>query len=198
MNWNGRMDELKDEVIARLRHELPINFFYHSPEHTLDVIQSSEQIAIKEGCSPEDIYLIKTAALFHDTGYILDMREHEKKSCTLASEMLAKIEVEGHMIEKICEIIMATKMPQAPQDRLGEILCDADLDYLGRDDYFSIAETLYKEFKANGKVQNEEEWKQVQINFLQAHRYFTKTSIQLRQPKKEKNLLKIKSGMVNS
>lgn len=197
MNLNTRADGLKKQVIARLEAELPRNLFYHSVEHTQDVMDASIRIARAEGCTDSDIHLIHTAALFHDTGYIISLQEHEKNSCTIAREILPSSGWPEPDIEKICELIMATLIPQTPLDRLGEILCDADLDYLGRGDYFPKADLLYREFLALGRVKNEEEWKLVQVNFLQAHRYFTKYCKRQRQPKKEEHLKTIKAGTIH-
>ena len=74
-----------------LRENLPPNLYYHCPEHTIDVIRSAERIAHNEKCSSEEIMMLKTAALFHDTGYLRDMREHEKHGCDIAIEMLTNL-----------------------------------------------------------------------------------------------------------
>ena len=195
MNWNSRAGALKGPVLARLQHELPPDLYYHAPEHTLDVMESSERIAIAEGCTSDEIELVKTAALFHDTGYMIDLHDHEMNSCTVAREMLGQSGLPQADIDKVCELIMATRIPQTPLDKLAEILCDADLDYLGRSDYFPKAELLYREFLALGRVKNEDEWKLVQVHFLLGHRYFTKTNAGTRQKKKEENLSLIKSGL---
>jgi hypothetical protein len=89
-------------------------------------------------------------------------------------------------------MIRATKVPQNPQTLLEEIICDSDLDYLGRDDFFSIGEGLYKEFRIQKIVSNEEEWNQLQVSFLESHHYFTKTSNERRKKGKQLNLEKIK------
>lgn len=39
-------------------------------------------------------------------------------------------------ITAICDLILLTRMPQMASSALGNILCDADLVYLGRDDFF--------------------------------------------------------------
>jgi predicted metal-dependent HD superfamily phosphohydrolase len=180
-----------------LWEQLPPNLYYHNPEHTIDVIESAERIAVSEGCSREEISLLKMAALFHDTGFIIDMREHEKHSCKIAMEMLASNHVDPENIKIICEIIMATKIPQSPKTKLEKIICDADLDYLGRNDYFPISENLRREFLAFEKIKNEKDWIELQQSFLQAHTYFTNTSLRLRQAGVEENLRKIGEKAVN-
>ncbi len=188
---------LYKDVLKMLREKLPPNFFYHAPEHTIDVIESVERIAVSEHCSPGEISLLKIAALFHDTGYVKDMREHEKHGCEIAREMLLAHQTDPDKINIICGIIMATKVPQSPKTKLEEIICDADLDYLGRTDYFHIAENLHREFLAFGRIKSDEDWIRLQQNFLQAHAYFTKTSVNQRQAGLEENLRKIGEAAVN-
>ncbi len=184
------------DVMKMLRENLPANLFYHCPEHTSDVIKSAERIAFSENCSAEEILLLKTAALFHDTGYVRDMRDHEKQGCDIAKEMLSANKIEQNEIDLICDLIMATKVPQNPKAKLEQIICDADLDYLGRDDYFFIAENLHREFLSFGKIGSELEWIQLQINFLQSHIYFTQSSVRLRQPKVEEHLKRIRETIL--
>ena len=114
--------------------------------------------------------------------------------CMAASAMIAVGKVD-HIIEKICELILATKVPHNPKNKLSEIICDADLDYLGRDDYYPISQNVYTEFKNFGIVKNEAEWVKLQIKFLESHRYFTNTAINSRQSKKEEHLKKLKSNL---
>ena len=90
-------------------------------------------------------------------------------------------------------MIMATKIPQSPKNKLEKIICDADLDYLGRDDFEVISNNLYTEFLDFGIVKDHNDWMQKQIGFLEFHLYFTKSSQQLRQPKKMERLTKIKA-----
>ncbi|MCY1378022.1 hypothetical protein D3C87_1448270 [compost metagenome] len=92
-------------------------------------------------------------------------------------------------------MIMATRIPQMPQNLLEEILADADLDYLGRDDFFTIGDRLYEELSVFGMVSNEWDWNVLQVKFLEAHHYFTDTAIRLRKQKKEENLQKIKDKL---
>jgi len=90
---------------------------------------------------------------------------------------------------------MATKLPQSPHNHLEEIICDADLDYLGRDDFFAISDRLYEEFLSEGKVQNYDDWNKKQIAFFENHRYFTPTSQTFRNEKKHSNLNIVRSKL---
>jgi hypothetical protein len=88
---------------------------------------------------------------------------------------------------------MATKIPQTPHSRLEEIICDADLDYLGRPDFFPISDSLYEEVKIKGWVTDKREWNIKQVAFFRSHHYFTATSKKLREGEKQKHLEMIKA-----
>jgi predicted metal-dependent HD superfamily phosphohydrolase len=155
----------------------------------LDVLNQSINIAEKEGVqSSEELLLLKIAALYHDTGFLYIYKEHEEKSCEIAWEELRQFNVPDNDILIICEMIRATKIPQSPKSYLGQILCDADLDYLGRHDFYSIGEGLYKEFIHQQVVRNEIEWNKLQVNFLENHNYFTSSSKQGREELKQQHL----------
>ena len=186
--------EIHERILKLLREKLPAELAYHNYEHTLDVAEAAERIAKGENASEEDIQLLKTAALLHDTGYIHSRENHELESCQIAKEILSDYGIAEDKIERVCELILATRMPHNPQDKLSQIICDADLDYLGRDDYFPISRKVYKEFKMFGIVSDEKEWKNVQVKFLESHKYFTRTANEMRREKKEEHLRMIRSS----
>ncbi len=190
-----QFEEAGRYIISLLNRELPANLCYHNVDHTLDVYSAAEHIAKAEGVTGKELTLLLTAAWFHDSGHIKGRQDHEKLSCSIARESLPQFGYSTADIEHICEIIMATKLPQSPKDHLGEILADADLDYLGRDDFFEISDKLYKEFCLTGHVTSKEHWNQVQVEFFEDHRYFTKTARAERETKKEKNLQLIKAEL---
>lgn len=175
-------------ILTKLQNELPAQFHYHNADHTLDVYHSAAAIAKQEDVSEEDTKLLLVAALYHDCGYLIGNKDHELSSCKITREALPQFGYNDEDIEKICTLIMATQLPQRPANLLQQIICDADLDYLGRNDFATTGSKLYHEMLAFGTIRNEEEWDQLQTTFLQNHRYFTASSLKNRQPKQEENL----------
>lgn len=183
----------KEYILNVLSRELPDSLSYHSLDHVDDVLNSALNIANQENVHDEaDLVLLKTAALYHDAGFIYQYNGHEERGCEIVNEVLPEYGYTQDQISRIRGMIMATKIPQQPQNHLEKIICDADLDYLGRDDFWSIASLLRKEFMAYGIVTNEKEWNQLQVKFLEAHYYFTETAQKIRDPKKQEHLAKIK------
>jgi uncharacterized protein len=186
--------EAKTYITRRMRKELPKHLSYHSIAHIKDVYDAARKLAKSEGVKGDDLKLILIAAMYHDCGFIYQAEDHEKVSCEIAREVLPDFDFSAEQIDAICGMIMATRIPQDPRNHLEEILCDADLDYLGRDDFFEIGDRLHLELRVYGIVNSEKEWNQLQIKFLEQHRFFTKTAIALRKAKKKYHLIKLKES----
>lgn len=154
----------------------------------MDVYAAAISIGEKEGLNSEEMALVKTAALYHDAGFIVRNEDHEENSCRMAQNDLPDFGFSADQIAAICDMIMATRVPQSPSDHLSCILCDADLDYLGRSDFERIGSLLYQEFLLDGIVRNEDEWDELQVRFLTQHSYYTDTNKRERAPKKKENL----------
>lgn len=186
-------EKVKKFILKKLKHELPKNLTYHSAEHIKDVYGSAQTIAKLENVEGEDLYLLLTAVLFHDSGFIREQKNHEQASVNIAREYLPLYDYTPEQVDRICGMIMATKIPQTPLNRLEEIICDADLDYLGRDDFFKIGNGLYEELCMYGIINSEAEWNKLQVRFLEKHKYFTKTARKLRKPKKDEYLAMVRA-----
>lgn len=185
-------DSIKQPILSRLERELDPRLGYHNLSHTLDVVEQSQKIAKQEGINDEhELLLLKTAAVFHDSGFLFVYKNHEEKSCEIAAEYLDGRFSDADM-KRIYGMIMATKIPQSPRNLLEQIICDADLDYLGRRDFEPICQSLYKEFITFSIIPGDAVWDHIQIKFFESHHYFTKTSIEKRDKSKLKHLAMLK------
>jgi len=190
-------EQAGDFIINKLRNDLPPHLIYHNIEHTCDVYLAAEIIGAQENISAGDLKLLLTAALYHDSGFLIKVEGHEEESCRIAKEHLPLFGYTAHETDVICGMIMATRVPQLPLTPLEKILADADLDYLGRDDFFTTGHRLFLELELAGALGNEQEWNQLQLEFMKKHSYFTKSAINLRQEKKETNIEEIKQLLIN-
>ena len=187
---------IKQPILSRLENELDPRLGYHNITHTLDVLEQAEVLANQEKVTDKhDLLLLKTAAVFHDSGFLFVYKNHEEKGCEIAAESLRTV-FSKEDIKKICGMIMATKIPQTPNTLLEQIICDADLDYLGRSDFEPISRNLYKEFIVFKIIPEDIIWDHIQIKFFESHHYFTGTSISKRNGEKLKhlNILKERSN----
>lgn len=156
----------KEYVFNKLNNDLDPELTYHSSAHTTDVINAVERLAQLEGVNGRDVILLKTAALFHDIGFINTYDGHEKASVKIAREILPDMGYSSEDINKIEGMIYSTEIPQSPTNHLEMILADADLDYLGRDDIFIIGQRLQYEWRKLGMIHSLKEWHEKQLEFL--------------------------------
>lgn len=184
--------DIQEEILDKLEKELPGFLYYHNVKHTVDVVTEVELIGWAEGLDDEGILLLKTAALFHDAGHTVSYDDHEYQGTVLAREFLPKFSYTQEQIDRICEIIMATKLPPEPRDIYQKIICDADLDYLGRSDMIPVSNTLYRELKEQDKIGTLNDWNKLQLKFISSHSYFTRTAQSLREVNKQKQIERIR------
>ncbi len=175
----------------KLKAELPKNLLYHNLEHIEDVLSASLTIALAEKLSAGEIELIRIAALFHDAGLTISLQDHEHRGCLLARQLLPGYGFSPEQVEAVCGMILATRLPQSPKNKMEQVLCDADLDYLGRDDFFQTGKKLFDELVVLGKVRNEEEWNRMQRSFLESHQYHTNYSREHREGRKREHLQRV-------
>ena len=178
-------------VTERLQRELPKNLYYHGFHHTQDVLRSAVMIGTEEKITPEEMTLLKVAVLYHDIGFTKVYKNHEEIGCNMAREELPRFGFNEDEIESICGMILATKIPQQPKNKLEYIIADADLEYLGTDQFEKIGRTLFEEIRIYLDVESERQWNIIQMNFLKTHKYFTDFCKANREPQKQKQLKEI-------
>jgi adenylate cyclase len=180
--------DIEEKILDLLEKNLPSNLYYHNVKHTVDVVTEVELIGWAEGLNEEEILLLKIAALFHDAGHIVDYKHHEHHGTLLAKQILPRYNIPASKIEIICRLIMATKLPPNPQDKLEEVICDSDLDYLGRTDFIPVSNSLYRELNERQMVGSWQEWNEMQLGFIKKHQYFTNTAQKLREVNKQQQI----------
>ena len=151
-----RFEEVRFFLLTKLQNELPANLSYHNVQHTRDVMAASEELASLENILGEELLILKTAALFHDSGYLTAYEGHEDNSCKLAKSILPDFGYTSENIGEVCLLIKATQLPQLPLNKSARILCDADLYYLGTADYKENAENLYQEMQGQETDQKQD------------------------------------------
>ncbi|MEO6230709.1 MAG: HD domain-containing protein [Ferruginibacter sp.] len=192
------LEEIRSNILLKLEKNLAKDLYYHCLEHTIDVAMQAKRIAIEEGITDkESLFLLEIACLYHDSGFLNTYKDHEVESGTIARKDLGSYDdISPDQVQIICGIIMATKIPHTPISNLEQVICDADLDYLGRDDFGPISNNLYRELKAKNFVANENEWNLIQVKFFKQHHYFTATNKNLRAAIKQQHLELIEATIV--
>jgi predicted metal-dependent HD superfamily phosphohydrolase len=185
--------EVCHKILDDLTEKLPGHLTYHSLSHIIDVANVCNRYIDYYMVSERAARLIRIAAVAHDYGYIYTPVEHEERSIVEIRPLLNGYS--DSEISVISGLIRATKVPQQPQNLYEEIIADADLDYLGRDDYGAISEGLYKEFLHFGVVKNESDWLELQVKFLDGHRFNTSWAKMHRSDSKQRVLQKLRNEL---
>jgi HD superfamily phosphodiesterase len=181
-------EKLERKILSKLKEELPKGLYYHNVQHTLYVIEKAEEIISndKPNVSKYEVTLLKTAALLHDWGFIKQYDSNEVLAAEYAKEILPNYGYNDNEIEQIYKMILSTQFPPSPASYLEEILCDADLFYLGTKEFEFKSNELRKELKHfKDLVFTEEEWLDFELKFLKSHRYFNDYAIEQLKPLKK-------------
>ncbi|MFT5156307.1 MAG: hypothetical protein ACI83I_000850 [Bacteroidia bacterium] len=184
--------KLKNFIINKITSEIPASLSYHGVHHTLDVLHVCNQYIKRLKIPKSEAYLLRTAALMHDLGIMWNYSNHEEQAINYVKETLPEWGYSPSDIDVICNLIAATRIPQQPHTLMEEIICDADLDYLGTDRFYTVGETLFREFLVFKVISNEEEWDRLQVNFLSKHRFRTDWALRNREPVKQKYIQEIR------
>lgn len=165
-----------DYALGSLEQSLPDYLRYHNVEHTKGVIRDVERIASMEHASEEETVLLKTAAAFHDIGFIKSYFDNEKIGAQIAQDVLPRFGYSDEQIDLVKGLILSTVFPGQPNTHLQKIICDADLFYVGSDQFKAIAAGLRFEFEHVGIIKNEEQWLKLQVDFLSSFHFRTNSA----------------------
>jgi len=187
--------ELCKDIFSFMKDKWPDHLTYHSLSHTIDVANICNKYIRHYNIDKDNGDLIRIAAISHDIGYLVSPVNHEELGITEIKPFLEK-KLSEQEITAINGMIRATKVPQQPTTFYEEILADADLDYLGRDDYDALSEKLHQEFRYFNVLETDEEWLQTQITFLENHTYHTSFAKSNRSFIKKKKLQELKSKLL--
>ena len=184
--------KLRNNALEILNSKLSKDLYYHCIHHTLDVLKVINQYMKREKISGQEAKLLRIGVLLHDIGYTVSIHDHELRGMEIAEKMMSQFGFSNNHIEIVKGLILSTRVPQKPKNKLEKMICDADLDYLGRPDFYKIGDLLYKEMKAYSNIENKKNWNKVQIKFLEAHQYHTDFARKNRQPNKEERIKELK------
>ncbi|OPC32476.1 Pycsar system effector family protein [Elizabethkingia miricola] len=169
-------------------------FLYHNYKHTQEVVANAEILANADNLNEEEKEILMVACWFHDSGYTEDIMLHEEKSCEIAAEFLKAEGVNDDFIRRVKELIMSTKVCCKPDNRIENIIRDADSSHLGSEDYFTYSDNLRKEWEQTlGKNFSKKKWNLDNLRFFRFHQFNTNYAKQNWNPIKEKNLQKIEN-----
>lgn len=168
---------------------LPKTMYFHNLEHTFRTLKAVREIGSHSGLDDQEKYILELSALFHDAGFTRKYVGHEEESMRIAADFLRQENIGQEIIDAVCSCISATRFPQLPSEKLGMILCDADLYHFSLDDYLLFAENLKREWEVMLKRSyDRQQWDALNLNLLRNHEYFVPYSKNKLQKGKQVNI----------
>lgn len=188
---NKLLDDAKKYVNKML---LPLGeYYYHSYEHALDVMSKSMELAEEEWLDDKDAEMLWLAWLFHDTGFVIQYDNNEPIGAKIAQNYLKSMLYPPERIDKIEQLILATSPEyKDPKDIYEEIIKDADLDNLSREDFFKKNNDIKKELEIVKKIKiKDPEWIHASAELLREHKFRTWAEAEEKNKRVKDNLKKI-------
>lgn len=169
------------------------NHYYHSYDHALEVMERAMYLAKKEWLSEEEIEILWLVWLFHDTWFIIEYDKNEPIWAKIAKNYLKSILYPNEKIELIESIILATDPDyKNPKNKYEEIIKDADMDNLWRDDFEKRNNDIKMELEIIKNIKiKDPEWKHASVELLKEYKYKTNSQKYERDNKKVENLKKM-------
>lgn len=182
------LEKTGEFVSNLLQDKLPEIFVYHTAHHARYVVNAIQKIGIAENLSDNELSIVLLAGWFHDTGHIYSYINHEEESSKIALEFLENEGVDKEIISQVVGCIMVTKLPQLPNNKLEEVMCDADLSHLADDNYYTYVDLLREE-KMNIEHMkiSRKDFDKVSVVFFNKHNFFTNYGKTILQEGKDKN-----------
>ncbi len=187
------LDLVQEHVTIHIKNNVSSEFVFHDLMHTQQVVEAVIEMSEEFHFNAEETEMMQIAAWFHDTGYDKGQEGHEERSSEYAEEFLSKKGYSSENIEQIKSAIMATKMPQNPKNLYDKVLGDADMSHLGKKIYWERSSKIRQELMlTRGKVMDEEEWVEFELNFMLKQHYHTPIAELLYDKRKAKNIKQLR------
>lgn len=184
--------EAEQFVYQLFKEKFKSENIYHNINHTVEVVNVAKKIGKASDLNDEDLEIVLLSSWLHDVGYTESSDKHEEISVRIAQSFLSAKKYPDEKIAKVTSAIMATKIPQNPKNKIDEVICDADLHHLGRNDFFDKSKLFRVELETRfGKTFSDTEWLKNTIEFVTSHFFHTEYAIKEYTETKRLNLLKL-------
>jgi predicted metal-dependent HD superfamily phosphohydrolase len=165
------------------------NFTYHNIVHAAYVAKAVNTLCTVMDVKEHQKNVLLLSAWFHDLGFTKNIEGHEEAGAELAQNFLRAKSIDEDDITAVRRCILSTRYPQGPTMLLEEIICDADLMYLGHKSYLITSAQLRKEWELTRYMTyNDAEWYKLNIHFVTAHHFHTPYCRSYMEERKKRNV----------
>ncbi len=188
------VDQAKHFIIDYFQQNNDQKFTFHTLEHTLRVVAQAELIGKQEGLGESELAAVIVAAWFHDSGYLVQLENHEEASIDLVRSFFSETP-QGTDFESLVETcIRITKRDREPQILAEKVILDADISHITDENFIVISKKLRKE-RSNCELRaiSPLDYWQETLAFLEKQQFYTAFAQVEFQPAKEQNTKRVRT-----
>jgi len=184
-----RLEHIRDYVLQTFPRTKIADLPYHNLFHTLDVVNTTQQLAQDEGVNESELEYLVAAAYLHDVGHIFQSKRHEKIGAKYIRSILRGFGYNNKEEKYISQLVEATELSHTPTTLSEKILRDADIRNLGDNDFWQANEAVRQELD----FPQTKFWYNWSLVFMQNVQYHTKTAQKRYNAKLMQNIVEVQN-----
>jgi HD superfamily phosphodiesterase len=187
------VDQAKQFIIDYFERNNDQKFTFHTLEHTLRVVNQAEFIGNQEELGESELAAVLVAAWFHDSGYMVQLKNHEEASIDLVRSFFNENPKSPEFIRLVEKCILVTKRDREPQNLPEKVILDADISHITDENFIIISKNLRKErSNCEARAISPLDYWQETLAFLEKQQFYTSYAQTEFQPAKERNVERVK------
>ena len=197
---NNRLyNEIETHVTGLFEQIYAPTLIFHNLLHTQNVVEHTMEIAGHCNVSENEMFILFTAAWFHDTGHLFTKpQNHEEVSCFIMEKFMADKVNDINSISSIEQCIMATKLPRHPENILQQIICDADVFHFGTKEFQENDNRALQEYKLKYGDTDLLHFKKDTIKMLVNHHFYSGYCKERLNEQKENNIITLQMEILEA
>lgn len=171
LNYYQIQDKVKNTLWAEIENEHTDSSRHY---HNLNHLNHLYDQLLKVKSEIKDWQTVILAIVYHDVVYKSTKSNNEEKSAEFATKRLQELEVPQVLIERVQEIILATKSHNISTKHDINLFTDADISILGQDweSYLVYTQQIRKEYAIYPDIMYKAGRKKVLTHFLEMNRLY--------------------------
>ena len=188
------LEKVGKYIAARFETHAVPSICFHNLASTNSIVKAVKKISTHSKLLKKELTVLEVAAWFHNVGYLENSREYKQNSAKLARVFLEQENITETVIQRVTDLIMATRDNHQFADQLEEIMFDAELYYFSKTTFLVKNELLRREteFLVQREI-TQEEWNRDMVTLMETHQYSTTYCRTEVTAKKTRDLEKLKA-----
>lgn len=182
-----RILDVEEHVFTRYAENASPDLFFHSTDYIRSVCLNADLLARAENLEDRDYIHLRLASVFLFFGYVFDYHNPHAAAKKRAGEILAVYGFDHSTFEAVASLMSNAFSPEQ-DSAAGRVLHDAVFDFTGRVDFVNMADRLFREEMAYGKVGDLKDWFKEFIRKVKDNPFLTETARKLESVSREMQL----------